>query len=196
MTVSGVPIPTEPMTSDEFIAWVQRENPGRVELIDGVVVPKDDGGPMGMAGDNPRHNLVKGNARDALKSALSGRGCRVYIDGISVRTRDETSYIPDVLVDCATEINFENPVAVEPLIVVEVLSASSHIKDTVEKLDGYFSLPTIRHYFIVDAVKRRAVLHSRKDDGIATAILSGGTVTLDPPGIAVDLDQFWEGLPT
>ena len=196
MSTFGVPLPTEPMTSDEFIEWAARENPGRVELIDGFVVPKEDGGPIGMAGDNPRHNLVKGNARDALKGALAGRGCRVYIDGISVRVYDRTSYIPDVLVDCAAEIDLEAPIAVEPLIAVEVLSASSHTKDTVEKLDGYFSVPTLRHYLIVDAVKRRIVLHSRRDESIATSILRGGTVTLDPPGITVDLDTFWEGLPS
>jgi len=196
MSRSGVHIPSEPMTSDEFIAWAVRERPGRVELIDGIVVPKEDGGPTGMAGDNPRHNLAKTNAGLAFRTALAGHDCRVYVDGISVKASERTSYIPDVLVDCAADADFGNPVATEPTIIVEVLSASSHIKDTVEKLDGYFSLPTIRHYLIVDAVKRRIVLHSRNGDGIATAIMSGGAVRLDPPGCTVDLDTFWEGLPT
>jgi len=193
---SGVHIPSEPMTSDEFIAWAARERPGRVELIDGIVVPKEDGGPTGMAGDNPRHNLAKTNACFAFRTALTGQNCRIYIDGVSVKKSDRTIYVPDVFVDYAADVDFNDPIATEPTIVVEVLSASSHVKDTVEKLDGYFSLPTIRHYLIVDAVKRRIVLHSRNGDGIATAIMSGGTVRLDPPGCTVDLDTFWEGLPT
>lgn len=89
----------------------------------------------------------------------------------------------------------EKPGRVAP-VVVEVLSAPPHMKDTVDKLDGCFSLAAVRHYLIVDAVKRRVVLHSRKGDGIATAILGGGAVTPDPPGRAVDLDVFWEGIPT
>lgn len=196
MSTSGIHIPDGPMTSDEFIAWASRENPGRVELIDGVVVPKEDGGPAGMAGDSPRHNIVKFNAGTALKAAFAGKGGRVYVDGISVKVNDRTSYIPDVLVDCATGFDPDDPVAAEPLVVIEVLSASSHMKDTVEKLDGYFSLPAIRHYLVVDAVKRRVVLHSRNGDSIATAILGGGTIRLDPPGTGVDLDTFWEGIPT
>ncbi len=196
MSASGAELPTKSMTSDEFIAWTVLENPGRVELIDGYVVPKEDGGPIGMAGDNPRHNLVKGSAKDAIKAAMRGHGCRTYIDGVTVKINEKASYIPDVLVDCAVDFDPENPVAVEPVIVVEVLSASSHVKDSVEKLDGYFSLPSIHHYLIVDAVKRRVVLHSRADTGIATSILYGGSVTLDPPGCVVDLDVFWEDIPS
>jgi Uma2 family endonuclease len=191
----GIILPTDPMTSDEFIEWAMRENPGRVELIDGIVVPKEDGGPTGMAGDSPLHNLVKGSVRDAFKAALRGRGCRTYVDGVSVKAADKTTYIPDVLVDCAADFDPNNPIASEPLIAVEVLSASSGYKDMVEKLDGYFRLPTLHHYLVVEAAKRRIVLHSRTETGIATSILHGGTVMLDPPGCTVDLDIFWEDIP-
>lgn len=196
MSASGVQIPTQPMTSDEFLEWAAREEPGRVELIDGFVVPKDDGGPVGMAGDSPRHNLVKGNAYRALRAAVQGRGCRVFIDGIAVPAGGHSTYIPDVVVDCATDFDPDSIIATDAVIVVEVLSDSSYSKDTVEKLEGYFRLPAIQHSFIVDAKKRRVILHSRDGDRIATSILHGGTVTLDPPGCTLDLDTFWEDLPT
>ena len=196
MSTADVRIPDQPMTSDEFLAWAARENPGRVELIDGYVIPKEDGGPEGMAGDSPRHNLVKLNAGVALRTALAGRPCRVYVDGVAMEANEGSTYTPDVLVDCAAAFDPDRLVATEPLIVVEVLSASSHAKDTMEKLEGYFRLPTIMHYLIVDPRKRRVVLHSRVGNGIATSIHPDGPVRLDPPAIDVELDTFWEGLPT
>ena len=42
----------------------------------------------------------------------------------------------------------------EPIIVVEVVSPSSRGIDSGAKLVAYFSLPTVRHYLIMDTDKR------------------------------------------
>ena len=50
------------------------------------------------------------------------------------------------------------------MIVVEVLSPSTEKFDMVGKLADYFTIPSIRHYLIVD-LRRRLVLHHKRGDG-------------------------------
>ena len=82
--------------------------------------------------------------------------------------------------------------AINPVIVVEVLSPGTKGVDTGAKLDGYFRVPSIVHYLIV-LTARRGVIHHRRahDGGIDTRILSSGKIELDPPGIAIDIDEIY-----
>ena len=41
-----------------------------------------------------------------------------------------------------------------PVIVAEVLSPSATADDHGTKLDGYFALPSVAHYLILDADRR------------------------------------------
>ncbi|MEW5964381.1 MAG: Uma2 family endonuclease [Pseudomonadota bacterium] len=72
-----------------------------------------------------------------------------------------------------------------PVIVVEVVSPSSGGRDSGIKLAGYFRVPSVAHYLIVDP-EHETVIHHRRDDerGIATCILGrNDTIDLTPPGI-------------
>lgn len=80
----------------------------------------------------------------------------------------------------------------DPLIVVEVLSPSSRARDSGAKLADYFRLPSLRHYLIVKIESRTIIQHARGADGtIATAIVTGGRLALDPPGIAIGLEEVF-----
>jgi Uma2 family endonuclease len=73
-----------------------------------------------------------------------------------------------------------------PLIVAEVASPSSERDDTGDKLVEYFTVPSIRHYLIVNPAKHVVVHHARDGDGqIATRILSDGQLDLTPPGMSL-----------
>jgi Uma2 family endonuclease len=86
---------------------------------------------------------------------------------------------------------FEVP---NPLIVVEVLSPSTQTMDTGVKLQGYFSLPSLHHYLIIDP-DRPLVIHHRRGtgDAIETRIVATAGLRLDPPGLDVDLAEVLGG---
>lgn len=184
------------MTSDEFLVWLERQPDGKFELHDGVVVPKGeplDGAPTAMAGERRRHSVVKLNvvrALDILKPP-----CRVHVDGIAVRVSDHAAFIPDVLVDCGAQSDMDSMVADAPAVVVEVLSRSTAHLDLGRKLEGYFAVPSVQHYLLVDPQDRRVIHHRRDADAIATAILSTGNLDLTPPGLTFSVDALWQGLP-
>ena len=79
-----------------------------------------------------------------------------------------------------------------PIIVVEVLSPSTAAIDHGPKLSGYFSLPSVQHYLILDP-ERRVVIHHKRGvgDAIETRVLSEGAVKLDPPGFEVAVEALF-----
>lgn len=82
--------------------------------------------------------------------------------------------------------------ALAPVIVVGVVLPSSSKRDTGLKVDGYFDVPTIAHYLVVD-LSKRVVLHYRRESGarIGLTILHDGELTLDPPGMTLALAEFF-----
>ena len=79
-----------------------------------------------------------------------------------------------------------------PIVVVEVLSPSNAMKDLRDKLLGYFQVPSIVHYLIVDSDNRLVIHHARgSGDAIATRIVSNRSLRLDPPGIELDVTELF-----
>jgi Uma2 family endonuclease len=174
------------LTADEFIAWALDQPTGRFELDNGVVVA--------MAPERASHAIAKGNAFVALRNAIGARGlaCQAFPDGMSVRISDRTVYEPDALVRCGSPLAGDAIEANDPVILVEVVSPSSRGVDRGAKLASYFSLPSVRHYLILDTEKRVVIHHLRAEDGaINTRILDDGPLALDPPGLVVEVrDMF------
>jgi Uma2 family endonuclease len=171
--------PKQRMTVSEFLAWATAQR-GRYELVRGEIVA--------MAPERARHNLAKAAVFRALSDAVAKAGlpCTVFTDGMTVVIDNDTSREPDAAVQCNVATDLDSTVLEAPLIVVEVVSPSSERDDTGDKLVEYFSIASIRHYLIVNPYKRVVVRHARNDLGtIETRIVSGGTLDLTPPGVAV-----------
>lgn len=170
------------MTVDGFIDWAMTQPGGRCELLGGEIVA--------MSPERVGHNETKQLTWLALREAVRARGlsCRAYGDGLTVPIDENTSFEPDAFVRCGKPLD-EDAVKVEdPLVVVEVISPGSRGIDTGIKLQGYFSLPSVAHYLVIDPQRRAIIHHARADDGsVRTAIHHGGSLTLDPPGLAIDV---------
>ena len=174
-----------PTTVDEFLRWVQGRE-GRYELYDGHVVA--------MTPQRARHADTKGRVYRSLCEAVEARAlpCEVYPDGMTVRIDPSTAFEPDALLRCGEPLDPDAITVEDPLLVVEVVSPSSEGSDTGHKLAGYFRVPSIRHYLIVDPLGRLVIHHQRTEgEEIRTRILTAGTLRLDPPGIEVEIEGFF-----
>ena len=173
------------MTVDEFLAWAEGR-PGRYELVRGEVFP--------ISPEVVGHTRVKGLVFAALLSAIRERRlpCEVLTDGATVRIDDTTAYEPDALVHCGRELSSTALEVPEPVIIVEVVSASSRRIDATLKLAGYFRLPSVMHYLIVDPTQPSVVHHARgSGDAILTRIVTAGSIALDPPGLELALADIY-----
>lgn len=114
---------------------------------------------------------------------------------MTVEVGDDTDYEPDAVVNCGPRPAPQAVAAPNPVVVVEVVSPSTQRVDMTGKLTAYFRVPSIQHYVIV-RLKCREVIHHRRDGGrIEVQVLAGrGVPDLSPPGIAVEIADFFAGL--
>ena len=113
-------------------------------------------------------------------------------DGGTVRISSSTAFEPDALVYRGPRLPREVFEVPEPVIVIEVLSEATAARDHGLKLSGYFSAPSVAHYLILDPERRTVVHHQRgKDGAIETRTLTDGPLRLDPPGLAIFVEQLF-----
>jgi Uma2 family endonuclease len=99
-----------------------------------------------------------------------------------------------VLVYCGEKVPRDALEVPNPLIVVEVLFPSSQTMDLGAKLQGYFALPSLHHYVVIDSDRPLLTHHKRGGgDAIETRIASGPSLQLDPPGLVLDLAEVFGG---
>lgn len=165
---------------DGFLKWMEGR-PGRYELYCGTV--------YAMAPERARHAEVKFAVQTELARAITvaGAPCHMLPDGMTVRVSEDIAHEPDALVYCGAKVASDVVEIANPMIVVEVLSPSTRHIDASAKLVGYFQLPSVQHYLIVDPEARPTLHHRREPDGrILATIVSSGRIRLEPPGIEID----------
>ncbi|MGE0034676.1 MAG: Uma2 family endonuclease [Xanthobacteraceae bacterium] len=173
------------MTVDEYLAWVDGR-PGQFELYAGVV--------YAMTPERVGHARIKYAVQSALDAAIrqARLPCRMLPDGMLVRIDQDTAHEPDALVYCGERLADAAVEVPNPVIIVEVLSPSTRHIDASAKLAGYFRVPTVRQYLIIDPDKQLLVHHARGEgDAIATRIVKQGNLRLDPPGIELSVEDIF-----
>jgi len=153
MTAQPKTPPTR-MTVDEYLAWAEGRT-GRHDLINGEVFAR--------AAERAAHWKTKLATHVALLSAIRSKGlpCHVAPDGPTVRIDNFTAFEPDGLVYCGPEAPPSALTIENPIIIVEVLSPSTGRYDVSRKLAGYFRLPSVAHYLIIDPDEPLVIHHAR-----------------------------------
>jgi Uma2 family endonuclease len=170
------------MTIEEYLAWSESQSERRrTELINGQIVT--------MAAERFRHSEVKGNVFVALRRAIeiAGLPYRAVTEGPTVRIDQHTAYEPDALVFCGKAPAPDSMLVANPLVVVEVLSPTTAHSDTSAKLIGYFKLPSVAHYLVIDPDARTVTHHARNG---TPNLLSSGPLHLDPPGLDLTVEDI------
>jgi len=105
-----------------------------------------------MAGGTPEHAALAANVSALLLLQLRGRRCRVHSSDLRVRVRATglTTY-PDVSVVCGeVEVDPEDAsTALNPTVLVEILSPSTEDYDRGDRLDHYKQLASLREVVLV-----------------------------------------------
>ena len=127
-----------PTTLDEFLAWERGQ-----ELrcgFDGVQA-------VAMTGGTVEHGVVATNLVRALEGRLRGKPCRASRGDLRGAVAGRTRY-PDAVVTCSP-VPCGTDIIPEPVVVFEVLSASTAAADRVEKNKEHRLTPSIRRYVML-----------------------------------------------
>ncbi|MBV8401095.1 MAG: Uma2 family endonuclease, partial [Acetobacteraceae bacterium] len=148
---------------------------------------------VAMAPERVGHTRIKGKLYLALSAAVVAAGlpCEVLVDRPTIEV-GESDYEPDVILRCSpTPLSGDSLSVPDPTVLVEVLSPTTRRIDVSRKLADYFRIPSVQHYVILFADRVQAVHHRRMDDRIETRIIADGNLVLDPPGLVVELADFY-----
>jgi Uma2 family endonuclease len=123
-----------------------------------------------MAGGSPAHAGIAANISRLIGNALTGRPCRVFSSDLRVRVKETgLGTYPDVTVICGKlEIDPEDPkkqTALNPMVIVEVLSPSTEDYDRGEKLGHYKQVESLREVMLVAHDRHEVEVVRREDDG-------------------------------
>lgn len=82
---------------------------------------------------------------------LTQKGYKVHANDVKVGIPDGTKYYyPDVFVTREPRSEQNRYIKYEPELIVEVVSPSTHITDTVDKYLAYTTIPSLKYYLIVE----------------------------------------------
>jgi Uma2 family endonuclease len=106
---------------------------------------------------------------------------------MTVRITKKNAFEPDALVAPLPKPERLDLEIRDPVVVVEVLSRSTAKRDRTDKLAGYFKVPSIQHYLIIDPEDREVTWHRRTDGGTLEPPLTvrEGSLELEPPGVTL-----------
>ena len=180
--------PRHEISPEEYFA-LDEASEERLEYWHGAVVA--------MAGETPHHSTIKDNVVAALREQRSD--CYVRSSGPRVRApgfgRENYAY-PDGLMTCGDEQYDEQtqpPTLLNPMLVVEILAASTGHRDLADKFEAYFCLESLREYWIIDAERPHVRRCTRTEGGILVQMLQSLDETLasDVLGAAIPLRTIY-----
>jgi len=103
-----------------------------------------------MAGASLKHNLINGNLYGLLWNQLRNTACFPLAGDMLLKTSDEKYRYPDLFVACDDDSSDDDYVREQPILIVEVLSASTRRRDKTEKREEYIALPSLQEYVLIE----------------------------------------------
>lgn len=125
-----------------------------------------------MAGGTVNHSLIKANVVGTMRDALrkKGGGCRTYDSDLRLKVgQTGLRTYPDLTVICGpVETDPEDDkgeTAINPTLIVEVLSDSTERHDRSIKFDHYQTITSLKQYVLVSQNQPKVETYLRQADG-------------------------------
>jgi Uma2 family endonuclease len=171
------------MSLEEFLAWENRQEQ-RWEF--------DGFEPRAMVGGSSRHNRIAGKLEFALVQRLGDR-CVVYRETMRLRLEYTVRY-PDLMVVCMPVPDDAREVT-DPVVVIELLSATTARIDRIEKNREYEAAPSIRRYILLEQDAIAAEVYAREDRRWVRSTVTGDGILVIPEiGVELPLAEAYAGL--
>ncbi len=167
--------------------YLELENDGawKHEYVNGVV--------YAMSGASRRHNFIAGDIFSAVNAHLPVGSCQAFALDMKVHIKtaeDERYYYPDVFVTCAPDDQGDYA-SEKPVLIVEIMSASTEHVDRGAKFGAYTSLPTLQEYMLVSQEKAHAEVFRRRTAWAPEIYTGSAQVTLESIGLTLPLSAIY-----
>lgn len=173
----------QPVAFDDFEEMLlDKPEDEKWELIGGRLVKS-------MVGARWEHHIIAQNILSALRNHIKAtrQPCRVFQETFFLKSEElDLSVLPDVFVQCGV-LEGGATSASDALVVVEVVSPSSEVRDRYEKWAGYKLLPALQHYVLVTRDRVHVEVKHRAEPDWATEEMEGLDRVLRLPAIGFSM---------
>ncbi len=152
MSAQEIPV----ISLEEFLEWESKQET-RHEFLDGII--------FNMAGAAYEHIAIVSTTSTELGVQLRGSGCLPLGNDMAVLVGEQYVY-PDITVLCGKPEFYQGKTGIvtNPVLVIEVLSKSTELRDRGYKLYAYQQISTLQAYLMLWQTKPIAELYVRRDD--------------------------------
>ena len=164
--------------SEEVYSALEQQTDIRHEYIDGYA--------YAMVGGSFNHSRITRNVARAMEWTSDG-GC---VKTLQAHSRADYLY-PDVVVDCSVDKADGNTLTT-PVIVVEVLSKSTHYSDKVTKRRIYEQIATLQEYVLVEQDVAEVIVRRRRSNWMAEEFFLGDQVTFESIALTLMVEEIYE----
>jgi Uma2 family endonuclease len=173
---------------EEYIQ-LELKSERRHEFINGQLIE--------MPGEKAINNKIAGFIYIFLMNHLFSRGYEVFNHDVKLSNVEGNKYFyPGVFATKEPASEKNQYIKYEPEIIVEVISPTTHITDTVDKYIAYTAIPTLKYYLIVEPETIYVTLFSKNAEGKWEAMSymrSNDVLPLPQLGIELPLNEVYKG---
>jgi Uma2 family endonuclease len=145
------------MSIEDYIR-LEQQSLHRHEFVNGQLIE--------MPGEKDINNEIAGLIYVFFIMHVKSKGFSVYMNDVKVGLPDKTKYYyPDVFITREAKTEANQYIKYEPELIVEVVSPSTHITDTVDKYMAYTTIPSLKYYLIVEPETVYVTLYSKNSEG-------------------------------
>lgn len=146
-----------------------------------------------MTGGTVAHSEIATNIVEALRRRLRGGLFRAFRGDLKVIANGRVRY-PDAVGTCAPVAD-RSDIVPEPVIVFEVLSASTASVDQIARNADYHATASIRHYVMVEQTAVAATMFSRAGaDWLGHLVTGDDALAFPDLGIDLPLSEVYAGI--
>ncbi len=178
------------LTPEEYLALERRSLDEKHDDLDGELFL--------MPGASEPHNQIVVNLSAEIHRQFKGRPCRVYSNDMRVRIPGTRRYFYPDLVAVAEAPKFEDEeqdTLVNPVLIIEVLSASTEIYDRGAKFESYGRIDTVVEYVLVSQTQAHIERFQKQTNGqwLFTATIGiGSFVDLSSVGCRLSVTEIYD----
>ncbi len=147
-------------TEEEYLL-IERQAEYKSEFYKGEI--------FAMSGAKLAHNIINGNLNGEFYSFLKGKKCRGFSQDMRVHIPANSLYTyPDFFVVCDKPKfvpDHKMDTLINPIIIIEILSESTHLYDHGKKFELYKDIESLKQYVLIDSIKKYSIIsYNRKGE--------------------------------
>lgn len=185
------PLPKQKMSLEEYFEF-DRNAEGNFEYFDGEVFE--------MSGVSPNHATIEVNLITKLSQPALNRKCQVFPANLRFKVPVLPTYrYPDLSVACGAAKFVEIgglQCLVNPVLIIEVLSASTQSYDQGEKFREYKSIESFQEYMLVSSESKNVAHYLKHNDRfwLQSDYVAGESLHITTLDFDLSVDEIYRGV--